>query len=85
MSEILIQAKNIKKYFPTSDRGKVVKAVDDISFDIYKGETLGVVGESGCGKSTTGRMVLKLLDCTEGSVLYKGKDIGKMKGKEMRS
>ena len=48
MSEILIQAKNIKKYFPTSDRGKVVKAVDDISFDIYKGETLGVVGESGC-------------------------------------
>lgn len=85
MSEILIQAKNIKKYFPTSDRGKVVKAVDDISFDIYKGETLGVVGESGCGKSTTGRMVLKLLDCTEGTVLYKGKDIGKMKGKEMRS
>ena len=45
MSEILIQAKNIKKYFPTSDRGKVVKAVDDISFDIYKGETLGVVGD----------------------------------------
>ena len=44
MSEILIQAKNIKKYFPTSDRSKVVKAVDDISFDIYKGETLGVVG-----------------------------------------
>ena len=85
MSEILIQAKNIKKYFPTSDRSKVVKAVDDISFDIYKGETLGVVGESGCGKSTTGRMVLKLLDCTEGTVLYKGKDIGKMKGKEMRS
>ena len=84
MSEILIQEKNIKKYFPTSDRGKVVKAVDDISFDIYKGETLGVVGESGCGKSTTGRMVLKLLDCTEGTVLYKGKDIGKMKGKEMQ-
>lgn len=85
MSEILVQAKNIKKYFPTGEKNKVVKAVDDISFEIYKGETLGVVGESGCGKSTTGRMVLKLLECTEGSVLYKGRDINKVKGKEMRS
>ena len=54
MSEVLLEVKNLKKYFPTGEKGKTVKAVDDISFQIYKGETLGVVGESGCGKSTTG-------------------------------
>lgn len=53
MSEVLVDVKNLKKYFPTGEKGKTVKAVDDISFQIYKGETLGVVGESGCGKSTT--------------------------------
>ena len=58
MSEVLVDVKNLKKYFPTGEKGKTVKAVDDISFQIYKGETLGVVGESGCGKSTTGRLVL---------------------------
>ena len=52
MSEVLVDVKNLKKYFPTGEKGKTVKAVDDISFQIYKGETLGVVGESGCGKST---------------------------------
>lgn len=56
MSEVLVDVKNLKKYFPTGEKGKTVKAVDDISFQIYKGETLGVVGESGCGKSTTGRL-----------------------------
>ena len=49
MSEVLVDVKNLKKYFPTGEKGKTVKAVDDISFQIYKGETLGVVGESGCG------------------------------------
>ena len=78
----MLEVQNLVKYFPTK-KGKL-HAVDDVSFTIDRGRTLGVVGESGCGKSTTGRMVLKLLDCTEGTVLYKGKDIGKMKGKEMQ-
>ena len=70
MSEVLVDVKNLKKYFPTGEKGKTVKAVDDISFQIYKGETLGVVGESGCGKSTTGRLVLHLLESTEGTVTF---------------
>lgn len=85
MSEVLIDVKNLKKYFPTSENGKVVKAVDDISFQIFKGETLGVVGESGCGKSTTGRLVLNLIEPTEGSVVFKGRDLSTLKRKEMRS
>ena len=84
MSEVLINVENLKKYFPTSERGKVVKAVDDISFQIYKGETLGVVGESGCGKSTTGRLVLQLLEPTEGNVQYQGQELTKMTRKELR-
>lgn len=52
-----------------------VRAVDDISFDIYKGETLGLVGESGCGKSTTGRTIIRLYDATGGEVLYNGKNV----------
>ncbi len=62
----------MKKYFPAG-RGKVVKAVDDISFDIYKGETFGLVGESGSGKSTAGRTIIRLYDATDGEVLFKGK------------
>lgn len=84
MSEVLADVKNLKKYFPTNEKGKVVKAVDDISFQIYKGETLGVVGESGCGKSTTGRLVLNLLEPTSGTVSFKGQDLSKLKRKEMR-
>ena len=84
MSEVLINVENLKKYFPTSDKNKVVKAVDDISFQIFKGETLGVVGESGCGKSTTGRLVLQLLEPTEGKVQYDGKELTTMSRKELR-
>ena len=61
MSEVLVDVKNLKKYFPTGEKGKTVKAVDDISFQIYKGETLGVVGESGCGKTVTAKAVMRLL------------------------
>ncbi len=85
MSEVLADVKNLKKYFPTSEKNKVVKAVDDISFQIFKGETLGVVGESGCGKSTTGRLVLNLIQPTSGSVTFKGQDLSKMKKKDMRA
>ena len=80
--EKLLEVKNLKKYFPSGSQ--VVKAVDDVSFDVYKGETLGLVGESGCGKSTTGRMTIRLLDATEGSILYKGKDIANLNGSALR-
>ena len=84
MSEVLVDVKNLKKYFPTSEKGKVVKAVDDVSFQIFKGETLGVVGESGCGKSTTGRLALNLLEPTSGTVCFKGQDLSGLKKKDMR-
>ena len=86
MSEnLLVQVRSLKKYFPTSDKKKFVRAVDDINFNIFQGETLGIVGESGCGKSTTGRLVLKLLAKTEGTITFDGKDLDAVKQKELRS
>jgi oligopeptide transport system ATP-binding protein len=76
--EKLIEIKNLKKYFSVG-KGKLLKAVDDVSFDIYKGETLGLVGESGCGKSTTGRTIIQLYKATSGQVIYDGKDIQLLK------
>ena len=67
--EKLLQIKNLKKHFKV-DRNTVLKAVDGINFDIYKGETFGLVGESGCGKSTAGRTILRLYDATEGEVYF---------------
>ena len=88
--DILLEVKNLVKHFPIM-RGTLVQkqvgavhAVDDISFQIHKGETLGLVGESGCGKSTTGRAVLQLHRPTSGEVLFEGKDLVKMKGEELR-
>ncbi|MCO7126666.1 ATP-binding cassette domain-containing protein [Sporolactobacillus shoreicorticis] len=73
--EKLLQVKNLKKYFNVS-RHDVLKAVDGVTFDVYKGETLGLVGESGCGKSTTGRTIIRLYDPTEGEVIFDDQDVG---------
>lgn len=80
--EKLVEVKNLKKYFHVSGN-QVLKAVDDISLDIFKGETVGFVGESGCGKSTAGRTILRLYEATAGEVLFKGEDIFKKNKKEM--
>ncbi|MFO1444795.1 ATP-binding cassette domain-containing protein [Bacillus sp. Bva_UNVM-123] len=74
MAEKLVEIKNLKQYF-NSSKSNMVKAVDGITFDIYKGETLGLVGESGCGKSTTGRTIIRLYEATSGQVLFNGEDV----------
>lgn len=89
MAEVLLKVDNLKKYFPITGGvlGKQtgsVKAVDDISFWVNKGETLGLVGESGCGKSTTGRMLMRLTDPTEGQVVFEGKDLVTLSDSDMR-
>ncbi|WP_300259926.1 dipeptide ABC transporter ATP-binding protein [Clostridium sp.] len=85
----VLKVENLKKYFPIkagvfSKTVGNVKAVDGVSFTIYKGETLGLVGESGCGKSTTGRTILRLFEKTDGNVYFEGKDIFALKKKELR-
>jgi oligopeptide transport system ATP-binding protein len=77
----LLEIKNLKQYFNVGKPNEV-KAVDNISFDIYEGETLGLVGESGCGKSTTGRTIIRLYDATGGEVLYDGVNVHGKKSKE---
>src|SRR5699024_9240439 len=72
--EKLIKVDNLKKYFKAGQKNEV-KAIDSISFDIFKGETFGLVGESGCGKSTTGRTLVNLYNPTEGEVFFKGENI----------
>ena len=87
--EPILQIKNLKTYFPIKNGffGGVsghVKAVDNITFDVYPGETLGLVGESGCGKTTCGRTIIRLEEPTEGEMIYKGKDIAKMNADDLR-
>jgi oligopeptide transport system ATP-binding protein len=86
----LIRVENLTKYFPIM-RGIViqrqvgaVQAVDDVSFDIRKGETLGLVGESGCGKSTTGRTIIQLYRATSGKVFYGDQELTNLKGEDLR-
>lgn len=79
--EKLIEVRNLKQYFNVG-KSNEVRAIDDISFDVYKGETLGLVGESGCGKSTTGRTLIKLYNATDGKVIFDGTDIQSIKKKK---
>jgi oligopeptide transport system ATP-binding protein len=89
MTESLLQVKGLKKHFPIkggllSKEIGVVKAVDGLSFDVKKGETLGIVGESGCGKSTTGRLLLRLIEPTDGQVVFEEKEVTSLSNSEMR-
>ena len=84
----ILQVKNLQKYYPVrTSLGKTkayIKAVEDLSFDIYEGETFGLVGESGCGKSTAGRTLLKLVEPTNGEVIYRDNDIFKLKKSSLK-
>ncbi|WP_018616246.1 ABC transporter ATP-binding protein [Segetibacter koreensis] len=85
----LLSVQNLKVWFPEKRKlfgkaGTFIKAVDDVSFELYEGETLGLVGESGCGKSTLGRSILQLIEPTEGNIIFKGKDLRKARKEELR-
>ncbi|WP_155592349.1 ABC transporter ATP-binding protein [Lysinibacillus cavernae] len=89
MSEILLEVHNLKTYFPInksfiSKKKDFVKAVDGVTFKLLKGETLGIVGESGCGKSTTGRSILKLIEPTSGEIIFEGRDVLSLSKQELR-
>ena len=81
--EPLVRVNHLSKYFPVGHRSQL-KAVDDVSFEIYKGETVSLVGESGCGKSTTGRYLIRIYEPTSGEVYYEGKDITKLSKQEKK-
>lgn len=84
MDQTLTSVRGLMKHFPVEGSDDVVRAVDGVSFDIYAGETLGLVGESGCGKSTVGRCLLRLIEPTAGSVQFEGKNILSLNRKELR-
>ena len=81
MNKPILKIENLKKYFHVPDG--LLHAVDNLNFEIAKGECLGIVGESGCGKSTTGRLILKLLDATEGKVIFEDRNVYNLKGKNL--
>src|SRR4030042_7142105 len=88
-NDMIMQVKNLKMYFPIT-RGLLrrhvgdIKAVDDISFEIKKHETLGLVGESGCGKTTTGRCILRVYNPTSGDIIFNGKDISTLSERRLK-
>ena len=90
MAEPLLKVEHLTKEFPVdssvfSREKRKVSAVSDVSFEIYPGQTLGLVGESGCGKSTTGRCIMRLIEPTSGKITFDGKDVTKMNGKELKA
>ncbi len=86
--EPILKVENLKTFFPVATsvfgKKKYLKAVNDVSFEVFENETFGLVGESGCGKSTLGRTIVKIYDPTEGKVWFKGKDIGTLKGEDLK-
>jgi len=88
MNEIVFEIKNLKKHYEINmglfSKPKIIKALDGISFNVKKGEILSIVGESGCGKSTTAKLMLKIEEPTSGDILFEGKDITKLEGDELR-
>ena len=89
MANLLLKVEHLKKYFPIQSgilgkKSGEVKAVDDLSFDLYEGETLGIVGESGCGKSTTGRAIMRLLEPTSGKITFDDVELTDLSSKDMR-
>ncbi|WP_202080734.1 ABC transporter ATP-binding protein [Caldalkalibacillus salinus] len=89
MAKAILEVQNLKKYFDIkggvlSKKVGEVKAVDDVSFTVNEGEVLGLVGESGCGKSTTGRSILRLIEPTDGKIMFEGQDITKLNDEDMR-
>ncbi|NMA96021.1 MAG: ABC transporter ATP-binding protein, partial [Clostridiales bacterium] len=89
MGDYILEVKDLKKYYPVSKfalerRRSYVKAVDGVSFNIKRGSTMGLVGESGCGKTTVGRTILRLHEVTGGQVIFDGQDLSKVKTKELR-
>ena len=89
MANLLLKVEHLKKYFPIQSgilgkKSGEVKAVDDLSFDVYEGETLGIVGESGCGKSTTGRAIMRLLEPTSGKITFDDVELTDLSSKDMR-
>ena len=89
MSETILQVKNLKKYYMVGRKGlfgekEYVKSVDGVSFELHRGETLAIVGESGCGKSTTVKSLIRVTEPTSGEVILKGQDFLKLKGEELK-
>ena len=83
MAETILEVRNLVKHFKTS-RG-MLHAVDDVSFTLERGRTLGLVGESGCGKSTTGRTILRLIEPTSGEIIFEGQDISNLSPSKLRT
>lgn len=81
--EVLVEVKDLKKYFSVG-KGKTLKAIDGVNFKIYKGETFGLVGESGCGKTTVGRTILNIYEPTAGDVIFKGQNVKDIKAKDIK-
>src|SRR5207253_9494587 len=81
----LVDVRGLVKHFPIADSDDVWRAVDGVSFEILRGETLGLVGESGCGKSTTGRCLLRLIEPTSGEIKFENHDVLKLRTSELRA